>query len=317
MSGHTVRKEFIREFRGLSVNSLGVAITIVASYLLQMLVAIGVGYWLLQMPASWLTGLALVAIIFFIGTRLRGFNNIVHECSHFSFTQERDHNVLFGRLCVSLLLGTFADYREWHMTHHAHVGDYDKDLDLQSIRSFRLEDPLTPLTLLRHIVTPLLGLHLRYMPKVSLSARDGTRYRVLKLGLIAAAGAFFVLDPLAAFLLVLVPFVWAYSTINYWTECIDHAGLVGSEDELEASRNFIVPKQIRAILFPRNDCFHLIHHLFPQVPVQHFDACHARLLEHPDYKAQAMGSAWQSVTAKRWWPRLNLFHAPDPQHPSG
>ncbi|MEO1468088.1 MAG: hypothetical protein AAFV86_03455, partial [Pseudomonadota bacterium] len=38
------------------------------------------------------------------------------------------------------------------------------------------------------------------------------------------------------------------------------------------------------IVFPRNDCFHLIHHLFPTVPADHLDYCHERLLGDPAYR---------------------------------
>lgn len=289
MSGHAVRQQFLREFRGLSTNSRPKSMLIVVSYILQVITAIALGYWMLQSPLAFPTGLGLVGLVLFIGTRLRGFNNIVHECSHFTFSQRREDNVVFGSICASLVLACFADYRDEHMTHHAHLGDYEKDLDLQGIRKFRLEEPLTPRTIVRHAATPLLGLHLPYYFNVNLSARDGAPYRVLKIGLIAAATVFLAIDPVAALVLVWVPFVWVFSAINYWTDCIDHGGLVGSRDELDASRNLIVPKQLRVLLFPRNDCYHLVHHLFPKVPAEHFDACHAKLLAHPDYRAHAEG----------------------------
>jgi len=293
----------MREFRGLSVNTRQISGMIVASYVLQVMAAIGLGYWLLQQPLTLPAGLGVAVVMFFLGTRLRGFNNIVHECSHFTFAQRREDNVFFGSICASLVLESFRDYRDEHMTHHAHVGDYDKDLDLQRIRVFRLEDPLTLRTILRHALTPLLGLHLRYYLNVNLSARDGEPYRALKIGLIAAAVVFLVLDPLAALLLVWVPFAWVYSAINFWTDCVDHGGIVESGDELESSRNFLMPKQLSVILFPRNDCYHLIHHLFPQVPARHLDACHKQLLAHPDYLARtegsrARGSAGQRKTTK-------------------
>lgn len=271
------------------MNSRRKAMFIVASYILQVIVAIGLGYWLLQSPLSVPTGLALAVIVLFIGTRLRGLNNIVHECSHFTFSRHREDNIVLGSLCASMVLGCFADYRDEHMTHHAHLGDYEKDLDLQGIRRFRLEEPLTPRNTLRHILTPLLGLHLPYYLGINLSARDGAGYRALKIGLIAAAVVFLAADPLAALLLVWVPYVWVYTAINYWTDCVDHAGLVDGEDELDSSRNFAVPKRLRLFAFPRNDCYHLVHHLFPQVPAQHYDACHERLLTHPDYRARAQG----------------------------
>ncbi len=295
MSGHAVRQQFFQQFRDLSVNTRRVSIMIVASYLFQLIGAIGFGYWLLQSPVSLPTGLGLVVLMFFIGTRLRGFNNILHECTHFAFSRRREDNVVFGSICASLILGCFRDYRDEHLTHHAHLGDYDRDLDLKRIRDFRLEDPLTPKTVLRHALTPLFCLHFPHYFKVDLSGRDGKPYRALKIGLIVAAIVFLALDPLAALLLVWVPFVWVYSTINYWMDCVDHAGLVDGGDELDTSRNLSVLKLLRVVFFPRNDCFHLIHHLFPQVPTHHLDACHARLLTHPDYLARTEGSSAQTA----------------------
>ena len=290
MSGNAVRKQFMAGFKNLSVNSRQESALIIASYILQLITAIGFGYWLLASPLTFSTGLGLVVVMFFIGTRLRGFNNIVHECCHFTFTQRREDNVLFGSICASLVLGSFRDYRDEHLTHHMHLGDYEKDLDLQGIRDFRFEDPLTPRTILRHVLTPLLGLHLAHYLDVNLSGRDGVPYRAVKIGLIAAAIIFLVLDPLAALLLVWIPFLWVYSALNFWADCIDHGGLVGLEDELDASRNIAAPKQLRVFLFPRNDCFHLVHHLFPQVPARHLEACHKQLLANPDYKARTEGS---------------------------
>jgi fatty acid desaturase len=289
MSGHAVRQRFMREFKGLSANTRNVAVFIVGSYVLQLVAAIGAGYWLLQRPVDLATGVALATVVVFIATRLRGFNNIVHECSHFAFTKRREDNALLGSFCSSMVLGCFSDYRDEHITHHAHLGDYDKDMDLQGIRDFRLEDPLTRRAIARHILTPVLGLHLPAYLSFNLSARDGRGFRAMKIGLIAAAAAFLLFDPLPALILVWIPFVWVYPAINYWTDCIDHGGIVASDDELDASRNLSVPRQIRAILFPRNDCFHLVHHLFPQVPSQHLEACHRELLSDPEYRAKAVG----------------------------
>jgi fatty acid desaturase len=293
MSVRTVRQQFMKEFQGLAAYTRGVSLTIVGSYIAQIVVAIGLGYWLLQSPVTFPTGLGVAALMFFIGTRLRGLNNIVHECCHFAFAQRRDDNVLFGSLCASVILGCFRTYREEHLTHHAHLGDYDKDLDLQGIRKFRLEEPLTPKTILRHVMTPLLGLHLPYYVSVDLSARDGKPYRYMKIGLIAAATVFLVLDPVPALLMVWLPFLWIFPAINYWTDCVDHAGIVRLEDEFDSSRNIPLPKHLRAFLFPRNDCYHLVHHLFPQVPAHHLEACHRQLLADPEYRARAKGERSQ------------------------
>lgn len=284
MSGHTVRKEFLQEFKGLRAYSRWLAIAIVVSYFLQLVVAIGLGYWILQSPLTLPTGIALVMLIFFIGTRLRGFNNIVHECTHYAFSAHRGDNVVIGSFCSSMIFGCFVNYRDDHMTHHAHVGDYEQDKDLQTIQDFRFEDPLTTRRILKYLITPLLGLHLPYYLKFDMSGSDGVLYRAMKFGLIALGIVLLVIDPVPALLLVWLPYLWVFPTLNFWTDCIDHAGLVGKTDELEASRNFILPLQLRMILFPRNDCYHLVHHLFPQVPTRHFADCHKRLMKNPEYR---------------------------------
>lgn len=288
MSGHAVRQEFLPQFRGLSANSRPMAYAVFLFFVAQLLGAIALGYWLLTLPLTVVSGLGIAAVMFFIGTRLRGFNNIVHECCHYAFSVDRHDNAVIGSLSASIVMGSFRDYRDEHLTHHAHLGDYEKDLDLQGIRHFRLEDDLTPRTIIRHLLTPILGLHLPKYVSVNLSARDGAAYRWFKLALIAVAVLFLVYDPLPALLLVWLPFLWIYTGINYWMDCIDHAGLVHSDDELDASRNVndALPKFVSKILFPRNDGYHLIHHLFPQLPVHHFERCHDLLMENSEYRAR-------------------------------
>ncbi len=86
MSGHAVRQQFMKEFRGLRGNTRRISGMIVVCYVLQVVAATGLGYWFLQQPLTLPTGLGVAVVMFFIGTRLRGFNNIVHECCHFTFT---------------------------------------------------------------------------------------------------------------------------------------------------------------------------------------------------------------------------------------
>ena len=299
MSGTVVRRQFIREFRNLRANSRLVAGFTVASYFLQVLAAVCLGYWLLRLDISAWTAIGIPALMLFIGTRLRGFNNIVHECCHFTFSERRADNVLFGSICAAAILGSFRSYREEHMSHHAHLGDYEHDRDLQRIRELRLEEPLTPSAIARHALRVLSGRHLRYYLSVNLSAQDGRAHLAMKLGLIAAAVLFLAVDPVPALLMVWIPFVWVFTALNYLADCIDHGGLVGADDELDSSRNMPVAKPFRFFLFPRNDCFHLVHHLFPQVPARHLDECHARLMANPDYRARTVPASGRGSAAAR------------------
>ncbi|MGI9393325.1 MAG: fatty acid desaturase family protein, partial [Boseongicola sp.] len=196
---------------------------------------------------------------------------------------ERQDNILIGKICASLLFGSFSVYRDVHLSHHSHVGDYEHDLDLQNIQNLGIHDPLTPRVILRHLITPFLGRHLPYYLGLNMSTRDGLPFLVLKITLLVAVGLFTAFYPLTGALFVIAPLVFVYSALNFWADCMDHAGIVPADDELDSSRNVLAPKYLRWLLFPRNDCFHLIHHLFPHIPARHFATIHAALVEDRHY----------------------------------
>ncbi len=284
MSAKNVRRAFRHEFKDLPRNGVWAATGIFASYLFAIPASIGLGAVLIAeigvASAPWV---ALLAV--FIATRLRGLNNIVHECSHYTFTRSIPANVTFGRIAAVVLLGGFQKYEREHATHHTFLGDHEQDKDFENLQVFGIDKPVTWGSLLRHLVTPILGLHLRRYFPVDLSFEDGRAIGLAKFALLAAVAVGVWLAPWTTVTLVLVPYLCVMTAINYWNDCIDHAGLIAESDDLYASRNLILPRPVRALLFPRNDCFHLVHHLFPSVPVRHLPACHRRLLSDPAYAA--------------------------------
>lgn len=286
MSYMPSKKYYMDAFRALSKDSRATSTFILSSYVAQIVIAVAVGSYLLHLDANFSWIFAIITALF-IGTRFRGINNILHECSHLTFTIARADNVLFGRIAASLLLKSFESYKTEHMSHHVHLGDYEHDLDFHKLQKFKLEDELTPKTIARHAITPLLGLHITSYVSFDLSWKDGAVFGILKIALLLATTVYVLIDPLAALIMIVVPFVWVYSALNYWTDCIDHGGILEAGEELAQSRNVIVNPVVRFFLFPRNDCYHLIHHLFPGVPVNHFDRCHEELLRDPQYREAA------------------------------
>lgn len=283
MQSNFSRKRFHNAFLPLGKNSRTQAGLIVSAYVIMIIASVYVGWMLLQVGGI-AAGFGVALLMIFIATRLRGLNNIIHECTHRSFTENRHENVVFGSLSAALVFNSFEAYQKEHVSHHINRGNYEKDLDFHHRKSFQIEQKLSVRVIARHILTPILGLHLSRYLHLDMSAADGYRYLALKTLVIAAALVFAYADPIAAILLVVLPYAWIYTAINYWTDCIDHGGILTNEHEIEASRNFVIPKAMRVVLFPRNNCFHLLHHLFPSVPSQHFDACHKVLLEDPVYQ---------------------------------
>ena len=284
MSGEILRKKFMRQFVGMTKYSRWTAWAVVGVYVAQVIAGIVVGDYLLSLPLSVVSVGLMVLTALFIGTRLRGLNNIVHECSHSTFAEQREDNVRLGRFCSSLLTGCFKTYKDDHLSHHAHLGDYAEDRELAVIEKFRLHEPLTLPTILRHFLTPLLGRHLPAYSGINLSGADGRFFLAMKVGLLLAIAAFTLVNPWTSVFFVLLPLYYVFPTLNFWTDCLDHAGIVGEADELAASRNVLAPLPVRLVFFPRNDCYHLIHHLFPQIPARHLDTAHYQLSRDPEYR---------------------------------
>jgi len=189
MSAKILREKYVRSFVGLKKYQRWMAWLIVSSFLVQIAISAALGSYLLALSTSPVTILASIILVFVIGTRMRGLNNILHECSHSTFSVERSDNARLGKIIASLLFSSFSDYRDIHLSHHAHLGDYEQDLDLQSIEGLRIHDPLSPRVIFRHLVNPFLGRHLPFYLGINMSTRDGRAYQVLKVALILGVGA--------------------------------------------------------------------------------------------------------------------------------
>ncbi len=247
MSASTIRKKYTRGFANLDKYSSFVAWSVVGGYLVLIAMSLVVGGYILTQPITWVSGLAAFVLMVFIGTRMRGLNNIIHECSHSTFSDSRSDNVMIGKFCAALLFNSFCEYRDEHLSHHAHLGDYDRDMDLHGIRALKLHEPLSARVVLRHIATPFVGRHLPYYLGLNFSLRDGTVFifvKALVLFLVSISALFF---PLTTVLFIVLPFVLIYSALNYWADCMDHAGIVAAQDDLYASRNVLAPRIVRAL----------------------------------------------------------------------
>jgi fatty acid desaturase len=286
MSAKQLRAKYTRRFVGMDKYARGIAWFILSSYLFQIIAAVAAGAVLLSYPFSGWTALGIALAMLFIGTRMRGLNNIIHECSHATFSNERADNARIGKICAALLFNSFSAYRDEHLSHHAHLGDYEHDLDLQGIEGLKLHEDLSPKVILRHLVTPLIGRHLPYYLGLNMSAQDGVAFQVMKYSVLVLTLLFTLFYPLTGLLFIILPFVLVYSALNYWADCLDHAGIVATGDDLTASRNILAPGVLRWLFFPRNDCYHLVHHLFPHIPARHLGSSHALLTGDEIYAAQ-------------------------------
>ncbi len=300
MNSDDLKLKFNRRFVGLERFGTLSAWSLVFCYVVTIIVAAMAGYFMLQAPLSWLDSIIIFALMVLIATRFRGLNNIVHECSHSTFCDNRNQNVVIGKFCASLTLSSFMKYKRDHLTHHAHLGDHDLDRDFQNIASFRLDEKLNRTVVMRHFITPLIGRHLNHYTSIDLTDDDGMFFKWFRVSLVFLSVSLTAAEPAFGGLMILIPFLFIYSSLNYWADCIDHAGLICSDDEIRASRNVFLPRVIRWIFFPRNDSYHLVHHLFPSIPARHLPNAHEILLTDEVYASMrnASGRGRSSSTPK-------------------
>lgn len=295
LNGSDVRARFIKKFmyisrkntRSEAILTLLLEVTAITSCVLASI---------LILQHSLLAFIAFYPIaIAMIGMRLRCFGNIIHECSHGGFVSERTWNEAIGRLLSILLLYSFSNYRRDHITHHQYTGDYERDREFAETAKFNFHEPLTSsrwIHYLRRFFVP--ETILAYTGRTFLGNDESLPWRagrLLYVGfLLAAVGGLIVLNPLAIAVVAfwIVPLCVVLPAIGYATDIMDHAGLLQNEDDIDKARNYVVQNAfVQWLLFPRNDSYHLFHHLFPAVSTRSFPECHAILMsECPEYAAR-------------------------------
>ena len=240
------------------------------------------------------------------GSRLRALGNIVHECSHNIFLKDPRANEFLGNILAVLLLQSFQKYRDDHRTHHKYlgiVGLQKCDRDLARYQNL-FQNRGTENILRRQLALAWRPQNLKVAYQITLWNKSDhlhtNRLRVvyaaallLGIGLLfnqAAAGTNGLHNALRCMgvAVALAPVFIIYPLFCVWSDIADHcigAALHRRPNAFSLSRNHIFRSKIlNLIFFPRNDAYHLVHHLFPSRPVSQYPAIHRRLLvEQPEY----------------------------------
>ncbi|MEN9809220.1 MAG: hypothetical protein RLZZ488_787 [Pseudomonadota bacterium] len=235
--------------------------------------------------------LARLAAIIWTGTRMRSLGNMMHECSHGIFVRSPSANTHFGHLLSAFDLSSFSDYARQHTTHHAYLGDPERDLDLRSraILFARRKTFFSLLTLGLYALV-LVPLWISMLRPVFWAAKAPRWSNVLRIALLALTALGLLLPQSQFFTLihVVLPYMTVYQWMRFFSDACDHVFLTCESDPLERSRNHLFrPDFLNRIFFPRQDAYHLLHHLFPSLPTCAYPAVHRQLLLHPWYKSRS------------------------------
>ncbi|MBM3382358.1 MAG: hypothetical protein FJY29_07945 [Betaproteobacteria bacterium] len=276
----------ISEFRSRKASSAGL-FSVLWNIFLAALCALLCEQLVLIFPESALVLRSLAVI--FIGTRWRALGNMMHECAHGIFVEKALDNTFFGYLISAIELSDFQEYVKQHVSHHAYLGHPERDLDYKSRRIFL--DSRRPYFLqisrILCLCAALVPLWLQTFRPVAWSRscpRWCNNLRAVLLGVLLFALLIPATQLYIALYLVL-PYITTYQWMKIFSDSADHLFLYGKEDLLERSRNHLLPSAfLNWLLFPRNDAYHLLHHLFPSLPTHHYPRAHSILLQHPWYR---------------------------------
>lgn len=230
---------------------------------------------------------AVPAALLVMGNRQRALGNVLHDCGHRNVSRRAWVNDTIARYVVApLLFADFEYYRKTHLAHHMHLGHPKDDPDyMPSAGSQRhcwretfLANLLSPrqwlCTLAGDFAKPLGGLKLMYLALwwaaflACLWSATGWPAAGVFLGLWLAARA------------------TVFFPITLFREMCDHFGREPG-GIFRFSRDITVGGVLGWLIHPRNNGYHLTHHLLPTVPYYHLPAAHAALLKLPVFQQSA------------------------------
>ena len=247
-------------------------------------------------PMVVLIAIGMILVSLLTATRIRALGNIMHECTHGHFFESRNANNRLGQVIGTVLLQSYSRYAQDHKTHHAHLAEVNLDRDLARYngahRSMGVSNNFwQQLRLALNWQCLRAGFTIRLWEEMD--SRTANLARILWLLTLVTLILAFVPGIAAAGMLL--SFCLFYPVLCVWSDLADHFVLASevyehSEDNepeermtgaasVTLSRNHIFASRLlNLILLPRNDGFHLVHHLFPSAPITTYPAKHEALM---------------------------------------
>lgn len=232
----------------------------------------------------WLVPVAVLVV----ANRQRALGNILHDAGHRNLWRDKRRNDLMARALVApLLFASLSGYREAHFRHHLALGDVAGDPDLLPI-------PDQPprhwsASFVRHLMSwpAWLGSFAGHF--VAREVRCASKLFIIAWWVVALAllvmsagveftGAFVVLWLLAR--------ATIFHMITTFREMCDHFGLRPG-GVFSFTRDMACHGFWRQLIHPRNNGYHLTHHLLPAIPYYRLPEAQRLFRQMPAYEAKA------------------------------
>ena len=229
---------------------------------------------------------AFLLSLIVIGNRQRALGNILHDAGHRNIRRRRAINDLIAMVLVApALFSDLQTYRQTHAQHHAALGDTGSDPDLikpgaPTTSAWRA----TYLQLLMQRRSWFSSLFGHLYSGISLSR--GVWVVLWWCGLLmvmnAELGSAFTAYFVALWMLSRATVFHAITTFR---EMCDHFGLTPG-GVFSFTRDIPARGPLRWLIHPRNNGFHLTHHLMPAIPYYHLPLAHQLFLRVKEFTEQ-------------------------------
>jgi fatty acid desaturase len=242
--------------------------------------------------SMWFYPIALILI----GSRQRALATLLHESAHNILAKNKTLNWLLGTFASGyLIFQQMAPYKASHcLEHHCHLANPDRDPDFKFYQNEGLYNPLTAREFyIRHIIQPLLFLrvpsYVSYLIQNRFLSNGGRWWESLAIlgywGLIISVTVWLGIgDKIIWFWLV--PYFTTFQVIGWFIELSEHYPLLGNNNiDIYLSRNRFSCWYEACLTSIHCENFHLVHHLFPNVPFWNQSKAHQILLADPNYRS--------------------------------
>jgi fatty acid desaturase len=236
----------------------------------------------------WWSELCAPLAVVLIANRQRALGNILHDAGHRNLWRDRRRNDLVARLFIApLLFSSLTRYRETHFKHHMALGEAGGDPDLLSAPSTAFASWVS--SYLDQVFSPTawlasVGGHL-------FSRRVGAASQLYILAWwIAAVALLWVMAGAGFTTAFLVLWLLARATVFHlittFREMCDHFGLQPG-GVFTFTRDMACHGLWRKLIHPRNNGYHLTHHLLPAVPYYRLPQAHQLLTAQQVFQDRA------------------------------
>lgn len=232
----------------------------------------------------WTSPLALLIL----GNRQRALGNILHDAAHRNLTRDRQVNDLVARALIApLLFLSLSHYRDLHFRHHVDLGAQGTDPDLipippEKARSWAIalaNNLLSIRAVLGSTFGHLLDLAVPLAERLYIVAW----WSILVVAVAAITGEGPAVATLAMWLAARATF---FHLITTFREMCDHHGLTPG-GVFSFTRDITASGAWPLLIHPRNNAYHLTHHLLPAVPYYRLPEAQRLFAQLPEYQRRA------------------------------